>query len=158
MDRVLSRGHGRGPNVFAWARSSPDKFGRQIEAALCCRGSEGPPKSGQLVAGTDLLTPTGPIAEGAGVLMIIMAGIVAYRARAPLVCRLPLPGTLQCSTRLGILGPFVSGFAIATGCLACFGGAILGVLLVYRSGDCNAHRAGQHATGAGPDRLDAQHK
>jgi cytochrome c-type biogenesis protein len=86
---------------------------------------------GQLLAGTDLLTPTGPIAEGAGVLMIIMAGIVAYRARAPLVCRLPLPGTLQRSTRLGILGPFVSGFAIATGCLACFGGAILGVLLVY---------------------------
>jgi cytochrome c-type biogenesis protein len=29
------------------------------------------------------------------------------------------------------LETFVSGFAIATGCLACFGGAILGVLLVY---------------------------
>ena len=30
-----------------------------------------------------------------------------------------------------MLETFVSGFAIATGCLACFGGAILGVLLVY---------------------------
>ena len=86
---------------------------------------------GQVLAGSDLLTPTGPIAEGAGVLMIVMAFVVAYRARAPLVCRLPLPNTLQRSSRLGMLGPFVSGFAIATGCLACFGGAILGVLLAY---------------------------
>jgi cytochrome c-type biogenesis protein len=86
---------------------------------------------GQILAGSALLTPTGPIAEAAGVLMIIMAGVVAYRARAPLVCRLPLPGAVRRSNRLGILGPFVSGFAIATGCLACFGGAILGVLLVY---------------------------
>ena len=86
---------------------------------------------GQALAASALLTPTGPIAEGAGVLMIVMAGVVAYRARAPLVCRLPVPATLQRSTRLGILGAFVSGFAIATGCLACFGGAILGVLLVY---------------------------
>jgi cytochrome c biogenesis protein CcdA len=86
---------------------------------------------GQVLASTDLLTPTGPIAEGAGVLMIIMAGVVAFRARAPLACRLPLPTTVQRSRRLRLIGPFVSGFAIATGCLACFGGAILGVLLVY---------------------------
>ena len=86
---------------------------------------------GQVLAGSHLLTPTGPIAEGAGILMIVMAGVVAYRARAPLVCRLPLPTPVQRSNRLSILGPFVSGFAIATGCLACFGGAILGVLLVY---------------------------
>ncbi len=86
---------------------------------------------GQVLAGSDLLTPTGPIAAGAGLLMIVMAGVVAFRARAPLVCRLPVPTTVQRSTRLGIFGPFVSGFAIATGCLACFGGAILGVLLVY---------------------------
>ena len=86
---------------------------------------------GQVLASSELLTPTGPIAEGAGVLMIVMALVVAYRARAPLVCRLPLPSTVQRSSRFGILGPFVSGFAIATGCLACFGGAILGVLLVY---------------------------
>jgi cytochrome c-type biogenesis protein len=86
---------------------------------------------GQVLAGSQLLSPTGPIAVGAGAVMILMAGVVAHRARAPLVCQLPLPGSIQHSARLGVLGPFVSGFAIATGCLACFGGAILGVLLVY---------------------------
>lgn len=86
---------------------------------------------GQALGASGLLTPTGPIAEGAGVVMILMAGLVAYRARAPLVCRLPLPLAVQRSQRVAFWQPFVSGFAIATGCLACFGGAILGVLLVY---------------------------
>ncbi len=86
---------------------------------------------GQTLAGSEWLTPTGPVARLAGVAMIGMAGLVAYRARAPLVCRLPLPATVRQSERLSVLAPFLSGFAIATGCLACFGGAILGVLLVY---------------------------
>jgi cytochrome c-type biogenesis protein len=63
--------------------------------------------------------------------MMAMAGVVAHRSRAPLVCRLPVPGAVRRSGRFPFLAPFVSGFAIATGCLACFGGAILGVLLVY---------------------------
>jgi len=111
----------------------PDAFGGLVEGVAGRAHGRGVHRQGmgQVLAGSDLLTPTGPIAEGAGVLMIVMAFVVAYRARAPLVCRLPLPSTLQRSSRLGILGPFVSGFAIATGCLACFGAAILGVLLVY---------------------------
>ena len=56
---------------------------------------------------------------------------MAYRSRAPLVCNLPMPAAIRHSSRFPFLAPFVSGFAIATGCLACFGGAILGVLLVY---------------------------
>src|SRR5262249_53359288 len=67
----------------------------------------------------------------AGVAMILMAGLVAYRAKAPGVCHLPMPGLLRRSRRLPFVETFVAGFAIATGCLACFGGAILGVLLVY---------------------------
>ncbi len=86
---------------------------------------------GQTLAGNAWLTPTGPVARVAGIVMMAMAGIVAYRAHAPLVCRMPLPGSLARSKRLPVLAPFVSGFAIATGCLACFGGAILGILLVY---------------------------
>lgn len=86
---------------------------------------------GQALAASGLLTPTGPIAVGAGVVMIAMAGLVAYRSRAPLVCRLPWPASVQRSRRLPWISAFVSGLAIATGCLACFGGAILGVLLVY---------------------------
>lgn len=86
---------------------------------------------GQALAASGLLTPTGPIAIGAGLVMIVMAGVVAYRSRAPLICKLPLPSVIQNSRQLPYIETFVSGFAIATGCLACFGGAILAVLLVY---------------------------
>jgi cytochrome c-type biogenesis protein len=86
---------------------------------------------GQTLAASGLLTPTGPLAMGAGWVMIVMAGVVAYRSRVPLVCKLPLPAAIGRSRRLPFVETFVSGFAIATGCLACFGGAILGVLLVY---------------------------
>jgi cytochrome c-type biogenesis protein len=86
---------------------------------------------GQALAGSGLLSPTGPVVVIAGLVMIVMAFLVAYRARAPLVCKMPMPGAMQQSKRLPFLTTFISGFAIATGCLACFGGAVLGVLLVY---------------------------
>lgn len=86
---------------------------------------------GQRLAASGILNPTGPIAIGAGIVMIAMAVIVAYRARTPLVCKVPMPAVIRTSGRLPSVTAFVSGFAIATGCLACFGGAILGVLLVY---------------------------
>ena len=82
-----------------------------------------------VVAG--LLTPTGPMAVGAGLVMIAMAVLVARQARAPIVCHMPMPALIARSTRAPFVQSFVSGFAIATGCLACFGGAILGVLIVY---------------------------
>ncbi len=86
---------------------------------------------GQALAASGWLSPTGPVTTVAGVVMIGMAGLIAHRARAPLICKVPLPQRLQRSQRLPFLTTFASGFAIATGCLACFGGAILGVLLVY---------------------------
>ena len=86
---------------------------------------------GEQLAKSGLLKENGPIVMFAGLVMIVMAGVVAWRARAPMVCKVPVPGRLARSTRLPALVPFLSGFAIATGCLACFGGAILGVLLVY---------------------------
>jgi cytochrome c-type biogenesis protein len=86
---------------------------------------------GQTLAASGWLSPTGPVTTVAGLVMIGMAGLVAHRSRVPLVCKVPLPQSLQRSQRLPFLTTFASGFAIATGCLACFGGAILGVLLVY---------------------------
>jgi cytochrome c-type biogenesis protein len=86
---------------------------------------------GERLAQSNLLKQDGPIVVGAGLVMILMAGVVAYRAKAPLVCRVPMPGALRRRRRLPLLTPFISGFAMATGCLACFGGAVLGVLLVY---------------------------
>lgn len=86
---------------------------------------------GQRLAGSELLDPKGPIAVGAGLVMIVMALLVAYRSRTPLVCRVPMPSRIARSRHVPLVTPFVSGFAMATGCLACFGGAVLGVLLVY---------------------------
>ncbi|MDE3074113.1 MAG: hypothetical protein KGJ86_01675 [Chloroflexota bacterium] len=86
---------------------------------------------GQVAVNSQALSNTGPVTIGAGVVMIAMGILVAYRSRAPLVCKLPLPASLNSSGRVPWVQSFVSGFAIATGCLACFGGAILGVLLVY---------------------------
>jgi cytochrome c-type biogenesis protein len=86
---------------------------------------------GQIVAASGWLNPTGPIAEGAGVVMIGMALLVAHQARAPLVCKLPMPMAARSGVRSRLLTTFLSGFAIATGCVACFGGAIFGVILVY---------------------------
>ncbi len=86
---------------------------------------------GATLASSGLLSPTGPIAFGAGLVMIAMALFVAFRARAPLVCAVPLPAGVRRDPRLPFVTAFASGFAIATGCLACFGGAILAVLLVY---------------------------
>ena len=77
------------------------------------------------------LNPQGPIAIGAGLLMIGMAVVVARQARAPLVCNMPMPSAITKSRRAPYIEAFVSGFAIAFGCLACFGGAVLGVLIVY---------------------------
>ena len=86
---------------------------------------------GGAAAVAGILDPTGPVAIGAGVVMIVMAVLVARQARAPLVCRMPMPALISRSRRFPFVEAFASGFAIATGCLACFGGAILGVLIVY---------------------------
>ncbi len=86
---------------------------------------------GQALSASGLLSPTGPIVVGSGAVMIIMSILVAYRARAPLVCHMPMPRALKQNRRLAFLETFISGFAIATGCLSCFGSAILAVLLVY---------------------------
>ena len=86
---------------------------------------------GGALAASGIISPTGPIAVAAGLVMIGMAVLVARRARAPLVCRLPMPALVNRSKRLPGVEAFTSGFAIATGCLMCFGGAILGVLVVY---------------------------
>jgi cytochrome c-type biogenesis protein len=87
--------------------------------------------AGQWIAKTGILNPSGPLAIASGAVMIAVAGFVAIRARAPMVCKMPMPMGMRTSGRLPLATTFVAGFSIATGCLACFGGAILGVLLVY---------------------------
>ena len=61
-------------------------------------------------------------------MIIAMALRVAARARAPLVCHMPIV-SLAGRGQPGPLGTMVLGLAFATGCMTCFGAALgLGML------------------------------
>lgn len=87
--------------------------------------------AGQTLQNSDLwATWTRPAAVTAGV-VIILAGLwMAARARAPLVCRLPL-ARLAVARDGGILRSMVMGLSFAIGCATCFGGALIATLLLY---------------------------
>jgi cytochrome c-type biogenesis protein len=68
----------------------------------------------------------------AGVIVIGLALRVAAKARAPLVCRMPLLSSMAQShkpaTRLEMM---FAGLAFATGCMTCFGSALVVGMVVY---------------------------
>ena len=71
------------------------------------------------------------LSMGAGVLLIGMALRVAAKVRAPLVCKMPI---LRNSAGNGATSPWESmlvGVAFATGCMTCFGSAILIGMVLY---------------------------
>ena len=75
-----------------------------------------------------------PLAIGSGVVMIALAFWMAVRARAPLVCRLPLVRNQIGTHRTGLSGLVHStliGLTFAVGCSTCFGGALIATLLLY---------------------------
>jgi cytochrome c-type biogenesis protein len=68
---------------------------------------------------------------GAGILLMGMALRVAASARAPLVCKMPI---LSKASGSGMTSPWESmlvGVAFATGCMTCFGSAILIGMVLY---------------------------
>ena len=81
-------------------------------------------------------TWTRPLAIGSGVLIIGMGVWMGIRARAPLFCRIAI-GRARQIQGLSIDGPrqFVRasamGLLFGVGCSTCFGGALLGTLLLY---------------------------
>jgi cytochrome c-type biogenesis protein len=68
----------------------------------------------------------------AGVVVIGLALRVAAKVRAPLVCRMPILSNMAHSkkpaTRLEMM---VAGLAFATGCMTCFGSALVVGMVVY---------------------------
>jgi cytochrome c-type biogenesis protein len=68
----------------------------------------------------------------AGVVVIGLALRVAAKARAPLVCRMPVLSSIARSekpaTRLEMM---LAGLAFATGCMTCFGSALVVGMVVY---------------------------
>lgn len=71
------------------------------------------------------------ISIGAGVVLLGLALRVAARARAPLVCKMPI---VSRSSKDGIASPWESmivGVTFATGCMTCFGSAVLIGMVLY---------------------------
>jgi cytochrome c-type biogenesis protein len=68
----------------------------------------------------------------AGVVVIGLAVRVAAKARAPLVCRMPVLAWMGRSKRpAGRLEMMLAGTAFATGCMTCFGSALVIGMVVY---------------------------
>lgn len=68
----------------------------------------------------------------AGVIVIGLAVRVAAKARAPLVCRMPVLAWMARSNKpASRLEMMVAGLAFATGCMTCFGSALVVGMVVY---------------------------
>lgn len=67
----------------------------------------------------------------AGIVVIGLGVWVGIRARAPVVCRIPMARAIQSFDRRGIIGSALVAAGFSFGCSACFGGAIVATLLIY---------------------------
>jgi cytochrome c-type biogenesis protein len=67
----------------------------------------------------------------AGAMMIFMGLWVGWRARAPLVCRLPVAQRMPASERQGVVGTALMAAGFSLGCMTCFSGAIIATMFVY---------------------------
>jgi len=72
----------------------------------------------------------GPITFVAGLVVLAMAVRIAVQARAPLVCKMPVLGTAGRFGN-GPLGTIALGLAFATGCMTCFGAALVLGMFAY---------------------------
>jgi len=72
------------------------------------------------------------ISVAAGVIVIALSLRVAAKVRAPLVCRMPILSGMARSTRRATrLEMMLAGLAFATGCMTCFGSALVVGMVVY---------------------------
>lgn len=81
-------------------------------------------------------TWTRPLAIGSGVLIVLMGVWMGIRSRAPMFCRIPLPRVrkmqgLQFDGPMNFFRSTAMGLLFAVGCSTCFGGALIGTLLLY---------------------------
>ena len=68
----------------------------------------------------------------AGVIVIGLAVRVAAKAKAPLVCRMPVLSNMAHSNKpAGRAEMMLAGLAFATGCMTCFGSALVVGMVVY---------------------------
>jgi cytochrome c-type biogenesis protein len=72
-----------------------------------------------------------PAGIASGTLIIALALWTARQSRVPVVCRLRIPGAIERIDHSGALRATLTAVAFSLGCITCFGGAIVGTLLVY---------------------------
>ena len=72
----------------------------------------------------------GPMTFVAGLVVLAMAVRIAVQARAPLVCKMPVLG-MAGRFGNGPLGTVALGLAFATGCMTCFGAALVLGMFAY---------------------------
>jgi cytochrome c-type biogenesis protein len=72
-----------------------------------------------------------PAGIASGTLIIALALWTARQSSVPVVCRLPMPAAIERVDRSGALRAALTAAAFSVGCITCFGGAIVGTLLVY---------------------------
>ncbi|MGE3842851.1 MAG: cytochrome c biogenesis protein CcdA [Vicinamibacterales bacterium] len=72
------------------------------------------------------------VSVAAGIIVIALSLRVAAKVRAPLVCRMPiLSGMARSKRRATRLEMMLAGLAFATGCMTCFGSALVVGMVVY---------------------------
>jgi cytochrome c-type biogenesis protein len=72
------------------------------------------------------------IGIGAGLAIIVLAVRTAAKVRAPLVCKMPVLSRMALGRKASSpLELMVAGLAFATGCMTCFGAALIIAMVVY---------------------------
>ncbi|MBT3883777.1 MAG: hypothetical protein HOO19_16070 [Rhodospirillaceae bacterium] len=74
---------------------------------------------------------TRPASIAAGIIVIVLGLWTGIRARAPIVCKIPMPAVIHRFDQGGVVRSAALAAGFSFGCMACFGGAIIATLLVY---------------------------
>ena len=107
-----------------------DKFTLVYTAAGAARGYA----AGQLGESTAYESAQRWVAFGAGIIVLFLALRVAAKVRAPLVCKMPILSRMGNDKNKGVAKPWemmLAGLAFATGCMTCFGSALVIGMVVY---------------------------
>jgi len=88
---------------------------------------------GQLGHQSQLLFATinRPAGIASGAVIILLALGTAHASHTSVACRLPMPGLLDRIDQAGSVRAAAMAVAFSVGCITCFGGAIVGTLLLY---------------------------
>lgn len=88
--------------------------------------------AGQLNSAEDFARFQRYLGIGGGIIVLVLAARIAARARAPLVCRMPvLSGMADKPGGGSPLELMFAGLAFATGCMTCFGAAMVITMVIY---------------------------